>query len=104
MSSILGKVSSKTGISRYIYNSLSTCADLSIKFRVMKCGIVQELKGFNKRRASQCKQPLDIAINTNPMLVQNMESEKLLDYTVMDGSGRILAPALKAPTRSIRPV
>jgi adenylate cyclase len=56
---------------------------------IIKCGIVQELKGLNKRRVSQCKQPLDIGINTNPMVVGNMEWEELFDYTIMAGSANL---------------
>jgi class 3 adenylate cyclase len=41
---------------------------------IIKCGMVQELEGLNKKRASQRKQPLDvgIGINTNPVVVGNM--------------------------------
>lgn len=55
---------------------------------IIKCGMVQELEGLNKKRVSQRKQPLDvgIGINTNPVVVGNMGSEKLFDYTVMGGS------------------
>ena len=58
---------------------------------IIKCGIVQEPKGLNKRRVSQCKQPLDvgIGINTNPMVVGNMGWEKLSDYTVMASSANL---------------
>ncbi len=50
--------------------------------------MVQGLEGLNKKRVSQRKQPLDVSIgtNTNPMVVGNMGSEKLLDYTVMGRS------------------
>ncbi len=48
--------------------------------------MVQGLEGLNKKRVSQCKQPVGIDMNTNPMVAGNMGSEKLLDYTVMGRS------------------
>jgi len=52
---------------------------------IIKCGMVQELEGLNKKRVSQRKKPLDVGIgvNTNPVVVGNIGSEKSFDYTVM---------------------
>jgi class 3 adenylate cyclase len=52
----------------------------------IKCGMVQRLEGLNKKRLRQRKQPLGIGTTTNPVVVGNMRSEKLFDYTVKGGS------------------
>ncbi len=56
---------------------------------IIKCGMVQELEGLNKKRVSHCKQPLGIGMNTNPMVAGNMGSEKSFDCTVMGRSGNL---------------
>ncbi len=62
--------------------------------------MVQRLEGLNKKRVRQRKQPLHVSIGTttNPVVVGNMRSEKLFDYTVKGGSvnfGSRLAGAKK---------
>lgn len=60
--------------------------------------MVQRLEELNKKRVRQRKQPLGIGTTTNPVVVGNMRSEKLFDYTVKGGSvnfGSRLAGAKK---------
>ena len=71
-----------------IYGAPEDLPDHPIKACQSALEMVKELKRLNEKWTGEGKQPLDIGIgiNTNPMVVGNMGSDRLFDYTVMGDS------------------